>query len=306
MSWVFHVPLVRVITFKLKIIAEEPLKIGAGREVSGVIDIPVLKMRKDGREVPIIPGSSLKGSLRSFAEGIWAEVRGNPNAIHHFGNYDKGCDSCAKVQKGRGCKEWMNQAKSNYKKINELEALLLGFCPACLTFGAHGYKSKIIVSTFYPESFDVGVRVSAQIHRKSGVAQHPHKVEYVEPGSSFEGEISLRNPPNWMIALVGHLLNMIDLGVIKLGGIKSRGFGRVRVEVQKVLFNGNEPSRPSVYACSLLEPLDKEVDKSICITNELQAYTEYWSSMVDKMKITFETRRERALQTMKSCLKVGE
>ena len=54
-----------------KLICEEPVAVGAPAEVFQLVDRPVIRIRNvDGQVVPYIPGSSLKGVLRSFAETI--------------------------------------------------------------------------------------------------------------------------------------------------------------------------------------------------------------------------------------------
>jgi CRISPR-associated RAMP protein (TIGR02581 family) len=58
---------------KGSLVSETPLRVGVGREapLGSPVDLAVLRVRfADGRSSPVIPGSSLKGALRSLAEVI--------------------------------------------------------------------------------------------------------------------------------------------------------------------------------------------------------------------------------------------
>ena len=55
------------------LVNETPLRVGSGETLlSSAVDIAVIRINYKGKEVPYIPGSSLKGVFRSFAESILA------------------------------------------------------------------------------------------------------------------------------------------------------------------------------------------------------------------------------------------
>jgi CRISPR/Cas system CSM-associated protein Csm3 (group 7 of RAMP superfamily) len=49
-----------------------PLRIGSGREapLGSQVDLAVLRIHRNGRDEPYIPGSSLKGVFRSVGEAM--------------------------------------------------------------------------------------------------------------------------------------------------------------------------------------------------------------------------------------------
>ncbi|MEM2475642.1 MAG: RAMP superfamily CRISPR-associated protein, partial [Thermofilaceae archaeon] len=63
------------------LVNETPLRVGVGREppLGSAVDIAPLRISIGGRSVPYIPGSSLKGSLRSLVESI---ARAQGYSIH--------------------------------------------------------------------------------------------------------------------------------------------------------------------------------------------------------------------------------
>lgn len=67
LSGVNHNTLKKLIVIEGEAINETPIRVGKGRDELGEVDLPVVR-RSDG--VPIIPASSLKGSMRSLAESL--------------------------------------------------------------------------------------------------------------------------------------------------------------------------------------------------------------------------------------------
>ncbi len=290
--WAFHSPLIRAVKFKLHVKAEEPLAIRQGKEIGGALDNPVIKVRRGKTEVPILPGSSLKGVLRSFAEAIWSSLIG-ASEPYHWGPYSKGCTSCAQ---GPTCKEWFNEAKRKLS-ASELSEAIAGFCPVCLTFGAHSYRSKLKISTFYPIEYSLSVRTFNQINRKTGVAQHPHQVEFVEPDSTFEGSLELVNAPNWSLFLIGHLLNLTNMGMIKVGSLKSRGFGRISVSVVDAsVVEIRDGKLRNLSLGDVLEPLDEDVDAPFELTTNLSSYSKAFADVSKTLIEVWGVRRERAMK----------
>ena len=254
LEWVYHIPVLRKTEISFKIVAVEPLRIGAQREVAGITDLPVVRITKDGERVPFIPGSSLKGVLRTVGEGLWSSVIGK--YVHEENKGNPVCDVL---------KERLSPNR-----------LVKKFCPVCLTYGVPGLMSKVLVGDFFPLNYSIGVVTQASIHRKKGTAQNPRQIEYVEPGSTFSGKLVMTNAPNWMIALVLASLYLIDNGFVKLGGNKSRGFGTVKIEDLQVKSTNLEPL--DIYDSKLDE--DKIEDLSY-------AY-EMWKEMAEKLKERYQ------------------
>ncbi len=276
LSWVQHTPLRRQIVIEMELLNVEPLRIGASKELHDIVDLPILKMRTpEGIEVPVIPGSSLKGVMRTVAEGLWSEVIGR--YVHEDNN--KGFPACPVTNELDALKKDLRKGRISPEEAAMRTVSLL--CPVCLTFGAPSYMSKTLIYDFFSKGCTTNMVTQAMIHRKKGTAENPRKVEYVEPGCSFKGKIILNNSPNWMVSLVLSTLYFIDQGFVKLGGHKSRGFGRVEirdldVKVVKDLDGSNG---------QVLKPWD-EVDEELEVSKlyNLEYALEKWKSMAQRLK----------------------
>jgi len=263
LDWVYHIPVLRKTEISFKIVAVEPLRIGAQKEVASIANNPIVKIAKNGERVPFIPGSSLKGVLRTIGEGLWSSVIGR--YVH-----DNKENFVCYVFKDEKDEEQEEKQRIPNKKLAEM------LCPVCLTYGVPGFMSKVLVSDFFPLNYSIGVITQASIHRKKGTAQNPRQIEYVEPGSTFSGKLVMTNAPNWMITLVLASLYLIDNGFVKLGGNKSRGFGAARIEDLQVKSTDLDP----------LDIYDSKLDKGKI--EDLSYAYEMWKEMAEKLKERYQ------------------
>ncbi len=237
--------LIGVLKIKLKITALTGLHIGGSKEnveIGGIDNIvEKLKFFKPGYkvngkeeffDVPYIPGSSLKGKLRSLSEWITETKNGNKNII-------------ALTNGGKPC--------------------TCGKCSVCKLFGVHQAKNieepvRLRIDDFYPieptikmwervlEGGYVEVKTENMINRLKGTAENPRHTERVIAGSEFEGYISLRIFEKDRDGDGEKLLNLLKTAFEMLeddylGGSGSRGYGRVKVSIEEMVFksieNGN-------------------------------------------------------------------
>lgn len=192
------------------------LHIGAGKDTVeiGGLDQPIIKDPLSGK--PYIPGSSLKGKMRSLLEtavfmGRSEETR---RAITTNGSP---CD-CGHRS-----------------------------CPVCTLFGAHKAPGKCDddlgptrmlvrdapLSMECSDSFRKGklpmeIKYENTIHRVRGVADHPRPLERVPAGVRFDLNIALKvyegDDPSLM-DWIFRALKLVELDA--LGGCSSRGCGQV-------------------------------------------------------------------------------
>ncbi len=223
--WIGHYMVHREILFKFKIVNKEPLRIGSGREakISSPVDLPVLKILVNGVERPYIPGSSLKGILRSFMDIFVRSHNGwtCPGA---------GRGICMEaLRKQYGMDNLIKQGS-----YGELTLILWnGLCLSCKVFGSGGYRSKVYVYDALPEEEPrIGVKPGIAIDRRTGAAARGalYQVEYVEPGAVFNSGIRVVDIPNYALGIICLALNELNEGRLKLGGFKTRGFGRVEIK----------------------------------------------------------------------------
>lgn len=230
----FDKPLKGVLKIKVVVRAKTGLHIGGAKEnvEIGGIDNIVEKLKvfftdkeingkKKFLDVPYIPGSSLKGKIRSLLE-------------------------------------WIIEPKNDNKE--EAKAIALSFggnpckcgkCVICQLFGAHQAQgqepARLRFDDFYPtedtiklweDTLDTGyteIKVENMINRIKGVAENPRHTERVIAGSEFEGCITLRifegdNVDRFLETLKTGFEMLED---DYLGGSGSRGYGRVEIRIEE-------------------------------------------------------------------------
>ncbi len=195
------------------------LHIGAGKDTIeiGGLDQPIIKHPITG--APYIPGSSLKGKMRSLLEVYFFVDR--PDTRRYVAS-DKG------VPCGCGKRD----------------------CPSCVIFGPGPSADKKTVATgptrlivrdavlteadqkaFDKGSLPMEIKYENIIHRVKGIAEHPRPLERVPAGVRFDFSLSFKvfegDDPN-LIDYVYKGLRLIELDA--LGGCGSRGCGQVRFD----------------------------------------------------------------------------
>jgi len=225
-DWVSFDVLYREIVLSVEYTNRSPLGIGSGtaKLPTSPVDLQVITIIKNGEHVPYIPGSSLKGVLRMVSENIVNSLN-----LHEY-----------KCFMGEECKSRYDKLLKKYLKknlLNNAKNLLQKYCPVCKVFGSASYSAHLYVHDAYPvNNASRGVKVGIAIDRRSGTAKKGarYTVEYVEPGAVFHGNLVFRNVPNYLIGLVINALDMIDSGYVSIGGFKTRGFGRIKVNYKGV------------------------------------------------------------------------
>ncbi len=162
-----------------------------------------LAVIKDPRGVPLIPGSSLKGKLRSLA------------ARKHDGAIDVSKD-CAEVVRIFG------QGGDKREADNPTRLLV--------SDGFLDQKSFEDQFTALEGNIWTEVKTENSIDRKSGAAQHPRQIERVPAGAKFSFELiyNVFKPEEEKEDIENILSYMRILQDDYLGGQGSRGYGKVR------------------------------------------------------------------------------
>lgn len=251
----------RLVELSLVLEAVEPVRVGAGRgALNSLVDLPVLRERvcRNGvcETLPVIPGSSLKGVLRTVS----AVLASRCGMDAHTGLARYGDDCVSSLCGGAKKFDQLRSKAYSAGNLDAVKSVVKGFCPTCLLYGAPSYSGKVYVGEFrpVPGTVSVGVKTGVGINRRTGasVERALYTVEYVEPGSRFEGSIIVRNAPNWLLSLLAASILAIHEGYAKIGGFKSRGMGRV-----KIVEEGDTP-RVTLWPVEegTLKPLDLEID----------------------------------------------
>lgn len=226
----------------LKVETVTPLLIRAGDPgLEPAPDLSCVRTRhaKFGPTV-YIPGSSLKGVVRSAAE---ATVRGEM-----FGGREGACDPLDK----QGC-GWRIQKESKDWPSHRIHQ---EHCLACRIFGSTAIKGRASVRDLYPiapgaeapdRNFEVANQTEGRhgvaINRISGAAQRGalYDMEVVPAGSIFWGDIALENYQVWQLGLLAVALDELNQGFAQLGSTKSRGLGVVRVQITRLVHEQSSP-----------------------------------------------------------------
>jgi CRISPR-associated RAMP protein (TIGR02581 family) len=226
------------------------LHIGAGGSGDPLAtDLPVVR---DGSGRPYIPGSSLKGVLRSAAEAL---LRGAPFA----GKPGEAALWACQMMSGAPCVTHDHVVELREKKENEpgredvdagrevAEAVWNASCTVCRLFGSLAMASRVR----FPDLPLVGelpgmeLRNGVGIDRDKGLAADKvlYDFEAVPPGTSFRLTVILDNPEDADAGLLLYLFHEMNEGNLALGGKTSRGLGQVLIAweslVETSLRHGN-------------------------------------------------------------------
>ncbi len=200
----------------LNIKVEGPVLIKSGlAQVSGP-DMTWVRVFRNGQEEVYLPGSSLKGVLRSHAERIARTLKA-----------ESACDPFADTSCGRIFDKSKPKTVEAYRDA----------CLICKLFGSTGFAGRLATADAYavgtsPEPVQ---RDGVGIDRFTGGAARGAKFELeVITEGTFATSLHLRNFELWQLALLGFVLQDLSDGLIRIGMGKSRGLGKVRGEAQQV------------------------------------------------------------------------
>lgn len=239
-----------------------PLRIGRGRE-EALVSVTDMPIERDHREAPYIPGSSIKGVLRSLASQL-AEGMGLGSCDPFI--HDRPCVKAVYLLKklrrgylvGKEFKEVVREVgdlpapiedaareSSDYQDlVRRLEERRLP-CPVCRLFGNTELASHVVVYDCHPaggRAPSVASRTRVAIDRFRGAARSGalFQYEYVEPGGRWVlridlHNIDLRGGGRAQDRLAVELLKYVTSHGIQVGGMKSVGLGLMSIEKEKTL-----------------------------------------------------------------------
>lgn len=213
-----------IVTLKGVICLKSGLHIGAGKdniEIGG-LDLPIMKNPRT--KAPYIPGSSIKGKMRSMLEVTeLAGINGKKPAISADGK-PCGCGECLV------CELFGAHAAATELKDKKPTRLLV----------RDAYLTADFQEKFENDELPMEIKYENIINRISGTAEHPRPVERVPAGVKFEFELAIKvfegDDEEKFKEVVSKGLKLIELD--GLGGHTSRGSGQVKFE--NLTFNGKD------------------------------------------------------------------
>jgi len=238
------------LVIEAKIRAETALHVGCGGSVEPTgTDSPVIKTA-DGE--PFIPGSSIKGALRSFAEQLLRtmdeqKIKGpEPRPESGVWACEPFATTCciSKEHKDRFWEEARKEAEKKQPEPDETnkkkptrdeifaQKLFKHACYACRLFGCQYFAGRIAVADAFADGeVATQVRDGVGIDRDTGTAKEGIKYDFevVEPGAEFNLRIVCENLDEPEAAFFAHLLKLWRDEGLYLGGKTTRGLGLTRL-----------------------------------------------------------------------------
>ena len=208
------------------------LRIGAGDSEMhiGGVDKTVVKHPLTG--TPYIPGSSLKGKMRSLLEWRSGAVKEKPLGTKEYTG-EQDAPKQAEIKRvlqlfgiGGG------DVQDNVELVTDLGPARLAFwdCPLEEAWEQEVRDNNQLLTEVKSEN---------SINRISGVADNPRNIERVPAGAKFDFRLSLKQLTGDDIALLDTVLQGLKLIELdSLGGSGSRGYGKVRFDGLKI--NGKD------------------------------------------------------------------
>jgi CRISPR-associated protein Csm3 len=219
--------LVEIIQLNFEVEVVDGMRIGGSGgdfEIGATVDANLSALRDPITGEPYIPGSSLKGKLRSLAEKV------NGSFVYRDGRREES-------QEGNPCKCGRNE------------------CRVCPIFGAHMNPSAESAPTrirvrdahLTPKSSET-YKDSGQlmehktenlVNRKTGTARDPRTGERVPPGARFAAHIILqiydddKTRKNLYLETIKNALGLLEQAD-SLGASGSRGFGTVKLDKPRI------------------------------------------------------------------------
>ena len=196
----------------------DPILVKSGQATAHGPDMAFVETFKDGKRQVYLPGTSLKGVIRSHAERIARTL--NSGSV---------CNPFAKVGVDMSCGKKLTDEVSNemaYRKS----------CLACKMFGSTRYAGRVSISDAYPFECNPKpqMRDGVGIDRFTGGAFGGAKfnLEVVADGK-FRATITMTNFELWQLGLLAYVLTDMQDGLVSVGFGKSRGLGRVKASILK-------------------------------------------------------------------------
>lgn len=255
----------------LELEARGPLLVKSGAATIVGADMgPVLTFR-DGKEQPFIPGSSLKGVLRSHVERVARSLRTGSVCIPYVDTErrlqeeQRRLPRAAQTHLFRGCGHQLHGERGQGERLRERLGSAQWYrhaCAACRLFGSTKVAGRLqVLDAYIPKAraqlgdgFTFETRDGVAIDRFTGGAAQGLKfdMDVVAAGSVFETSIRLESFELWQVAILHLLLDDLADGLLRVGSGRSRGLGAVDGRVTSFRVAYPSPQERLVGAAELL------------------------------------------------------
>ncbi|MEN3039365.1 MAG: type III-A CRISPR-associated RAMP protein Csm3 [Candidatus Kryptonium sp.] len=221
---------IKVISGKVKLLTG--LHIGSGNTEMQIGGVDNLVIKHPYTNEPYIPGSSLKGKIRSLLELYYGiptisyQVNDKMGGLAHHEMLKKKNEITQDVLYAtEKILKIFGQSGSAEESIRDLGPTRVAFSDCFFT---EEHKNRIKELRLpYTE-----IKAENRINRITGTAEHPRHTERVPAGSEFEFQITFKILQEGDEELFDELLKGMKLLELDyLGGSGSRGYGKVKFEI---------------------------------------------------------------------------
>lgn len=213
-----------IFEIEVEYITKSSLAIGAGKEVAlAAVESPVTRIGGQ----PVIPGSSIKGALRSLLEATMA------NAGLRVCLPEAAIPKTEMRQKERYAESLKRRLPCSPQREKE------DVCSICQIFGAAGLSGRAIfldarsAQGQEPELIATRTHVAITRDTKAAAGGKLLELQVVEAGYKFTGLVRIVNPEEWQVGAI--IRGLEDLSLLGLGSKKTAGYGEIETKVVGVL-----------------------------------------------------------------------
>lgn len=255
--------LVNELRCRITLTAEGPVLVKSGHAAVTGPDMTPVRTHRAGEYQVYLPGSSLKGVVRSHLEKICRTLRPGTvcNPFYKPGEAgrvqgdalvcpDYGEVSCGERFEMRRRGELLIGG-STWKRTQERELetdtarVYRESCPVCRLFGSQWYIGRISIGDAYLSSQECTEnRDGVGIDRVSGGAAHGAKfeLEAVSSGVRFTTDILVRNFECWQVGMLMTAVADLRDGLVRIGSGRSRGLGAVSAHIDELAIHTLAPT----------------------------------------------------------------
>lgn len=189
---------------------------------------------RNALDQPFIPGSSLKGIMRSFLESLLSgrdDLLGDEKK--RVCSLSSMCIEPQDAEYKRLARESVHSGKAEAELAAYIQA---NTCVICRLFGSQVNGAKLMVrdaaliSDTFERNFEKrsGVTIDRDLGTKKD--KHFYTMEVVPSGTAFALEAVVENASNTEWECICIILRAMELEMLAIGGMTSRGLGGFRLE----------------------------------------------------------------------------
>ena len=209
----------------------DPILVKSGHATLDGPDMVPVRTFRDGESVYYLPGTSLKGVLRSHFERIARTLRPQSVCLPYFDPKRDGISIPVDEEKESfGC-----GYRSRGKGADPASAAYSDSCAACRLFGSLKFAGRFSIGDAYPLPDNrptIESRNGVGIDRFTGGTVRGVLFDLqAVVGGRFKARMRLTNFELWQLAALNLLIADLQDEMIAVGSGRSRGMGRIRADV---------------------------------------------------------------------------